>query len=207
MSPDDQRPTSPLQVVVTDGLGRPLRRPALVGWLRSVAPSSARGHLTVALVTDGAMRRLNRDYAGHDYVTDVLSFAADARPPGRNVGSGRRGAGGLLPHLGDVVIATGAASRQARAGGHAVTTELRILALHGLLHLLGYDHAADGGEMARMERRLRQKGGLREGLIERGNPADMRAGARSAERLPAVARRANGSPAVARGAKARGRRR
>jgi probable rRNA maturation factor len=71
------------------------------------------------------------------------------------------------PHLGDVVIARGVASRQARRARHSTATELRILALHGLLHLLGYDHDRDDGRMARVERRLRRKGGLRAGLIER----------------------------------------
>jgi probable rRNA maturation factor len=67
------------------------------------------------------------------------------------------------------VISTQAARRQARQAGHAYTVELRILALHGLLHLLGYDHESpsDRGRMARLERRLRARGGLREGLIER----------------------------------------
>jgi probable rRNA maturation factor len=69
--------------------------------------------------------------------------------------------------LGDVVIATGVARRQARAAGHSLQTEVRVLALHGLLHLLGYDHEHDDGRMARVEVRLRRKGGLREGLIER----------------------------------------
>jgi probable rRNA maturation factor len=73
--------------------------------------------------------------------------------------------------LGDIVIARGVARRQARAAGHAETTELRVLALHGLLHLLGYDHETDPGEMARVEQRLRRKGGLREGLIERTTAA------------------------------------
>ena len=72
-------------------------------------------------------------------------------------------------HLGDVVISVDTARRQARSARHPLTAELKILALHGLLHLLGYDHdsPADQGRMARAERRLRAKGGLREGLIER----------------------------------------
>src|SRR5204863_7551352 len=69
--------------------------------------------------------------------------------------------------LGDIVIARGVARRQAREAGHSELTELRVLALHGLLHLLGYDHDRDNGQMRRIERRLRLKGRLREGLIER----------------------------------------
>lgn len=69
--------------------------------------------------------------------------------------------------LGDIVIARGVARRQAHEAGHSESTEMKVLALHGLLHLLGYDHERDNGAMARLERRLRRKGGLREGLIER----------------------------------------
>ena len=71
--------------------------------------------------------------------------------------------------MGDIVIATGVARRQARDAGHSEQTELRVLALHGLLHLLGYDHhdRADRGRMARVEARLRSRGGLPAGLIER----------------------------------------
>lgn len=97
------------------------------------------------------MRALNRTFRGKDYATDVLSFPVIDQP-------------GLL---GDIVIATGVAARQADDAGHSVATELRILALHGLLHLLGYDHDADDGRMARAEARLRKKGGLKEGLLER----------------------------------------
>ncbi len=134
-------------------MGRPLRKRALARWLEAVAPPRARGHVTLALVNDAHIRRLNRRFAQVDRATDVLSFAGDFP----------------RPHLGDIVIATGVAGRQAREAGHSLDTELRILALHGLLHLLGYDHTADGGRMARLERRLRRKGGLEEGLIERGS--------------------------------------
>jgi probable rRNA maturation factor len=71
------------------------------------------------------------------------------------------------PFLGDIAIAKGVAARQARAAGHPLGTELRVLALHGLLHLIGYDHERDRGEMSRLEARLRRKGGLKASLIER----------------------------------------
>ena len=108
------------------------------------------------------MRVLNRSYRRRDYATDVLSFPADTASPHPASRSSR-------PALGDLVIATGVAQRQAREAGHSYQTELRVLALHGLLHLLGYDHddPRDGGRMKRAETRLRQKGGLRVGLIER----------------------------------------
>jgi probable rRNA maturation factor len=118
--------------------------------------------MTVALVSDARMRTLNHQFRGYDYSTDVLSFPTESSPARR---SGRKSSS--RRHLGDIVIATGVARRQARTAGHAAAEELRILALHGLLHLLGYDHERDSGQMARMERRLRQKGGLREALTER----------------------------------------
>ena len=127
-----------------------MRAPGLASWLASIAPSRARGTVTVAIVSDARVRALNRQYRRKDKVTDVLSFP-----------SGERG------YLGDVVIAAGVAARQAREAGHTLATELRVLALHGLLHLLGYDHERDDGRMARLERRLRRRGGLEEGLIER----------------------------------------
>ena len=65
------------------------------------------------------------------------------------------------------MIAAGVSKRQAREAGHPLQTELRVLSLHGLLHLLGYDHESDDGKMARVEARLRKKAGLNAGLIER----------------------------------------
>jgi probable rRNA maturation factor len=117
----------------------------------------------VALVADARVRALNKQFRKRDYTTDVLSFPISARP----ARAARRARSEPFPYLGDIVIARGVARRQARAAGHSEHTELRVLALHGLLHLLGYDHEHDGGAMARIERVLRLKGGLREGLIER----------------------------------------
>jgi probable rRNA maturation factor len=139
--------TSLVVNVVTSGAAR---APGLAQWLKQVAPARASGAVTVAVVPDARVRSLNRQYRGKDSVTDVLSFPAGE--PGE---------------LGDVVIAAGVAGRQARQAGHPIAVELRVLALHGLLHLLGYDHERDDGRMARLEHRLRRKGGLVEGLIER----------------------------------------
>jgi probable rRNA maturation factor len=130
----------------------------------AVVPSRVRGAVSVALVSDRRVRGLNRDYRSSDYATDVLSF------PGRLIDEPLFTEQTGEPFLGDIVIATGVARRQARAAGHSERTEVRILALHGLLHLIGYDHERDHGAMARAERRLRRKGGLREGLIERARP-------------------------------------
>jgi probable rRNA maturation factor len=162
-----RRSAGPLQVeVIAAGA---IRAPGLGRWLADVAPRRARGLVTVALVADRQVRALNRRYRRMDAATDVLSFPA-----------GEPGA------LGDVLIATGVARRQAAAAGHALGTELRVLALHGLLHLLGYDHEADDGQMARLERRLRRAGGLREGLIERHGVPRARG---SASRRPGSRRR------------------
>jgi probable rRNA maturation factor len=147
-------------------------------WLARSAPKSARGDVTVAIVSDARMRALNRQFRGKDKVTDVLSFpveprAKSTRAKSKNAKSKKQKALGPLPFalcsLGEIVIARGVAARQARALGHPVGTELRILALHGLLHLLGYDHEVDQGDMARAEARLRRRAGLPAGLIARSS--------------------------------------
>jgi probable rRNA maturation factor len=155
VDPDSSR----LQIAVTDSRGRPVRAPGLRQWLASVAPARARGQLSIALASDAEVRDLNRRYRKNNAPTDVLSFpAAESPQPGN---------GAAL--LGDLVIATGVARRQAASAGHSYATELKVLALHGLLHLLGYDHHAsdDHGRMARAEARLGRRGGLGTGLIER----------------------------------------
>jgi probable rRNA maturation factor len=172
-----------------------VRAPGLGAWLRSVAPSRAHGAVTIAIVSDARVRALNTRFRNKDTATDVLSFPSQEGPP---EGGPHRPLGPA--HLGDVVIASGVARRQARAAGHSLQTELRVLALHGLLHLLGYDHEHDDGRMARLERRLRSKGGLREGLIERtATPVRMRNPARVGNRSGAIVpgarrRRTPGTP-------------
>ncbi|MDQ3070711.1 MAG: rRNA maturation RNase YbeY [Acidobacteriota bacterium] len=159
-------PDSKFTVTVTDGHGRSVADGGLARWLRGIAPASATGAVGIALVTDARMRILNRSYRSKDEATDVLSFPVDARG-----------------ELGDIVIARGVAARQAREHGHALDVELRVLALHGLLHLIGYDHddAEDAGRMRRTEERLRRKGGLPTGLIGRADgPVRLAAPARRA---------------------------
>ena len=180
-----------LHVFVSDGRGGSVRDGGLSRWLARAAPAPARGEVAIALVTDAHVRTLNQQYRRKNTPTDVLSFpdsggsavrntAPAARPGPRIPHSRLRRAQGVPslprdesrlrgPHLGDIVIATGVARRQAREAGHSYATELRVLALHGLLHLLGYDHDSpdDAGRMARAETRLRRKNGLAAGLIER----------------------------------------
>ena len=169
------RHLSRLSVAVTDGLGRRIAAPGLARWLARAAPPRAQGAVTVALVTDAAIRALNRTFRGKDAATDVLSFPEESPAQGSRLSAhGKTGMPLREPWavsrkpVGDIVIARGVAARQARAEGHAVTTEYRVLALHGLLHLLGYDHERDRGQMRRLEDRLRRRAGLPGGLIGRG---------------------------------------
>jgi probable rRNA maturation factor len=174
-------------VLVADERGHGLRAAALTSWLRRVAPARAGGSVSIALVSGARIRALNRRYRHKDAATDVLSFpAAPEAEPGaaaRADDSRRPRRRQMTGFLGDIVIARDVAKRQARAAGHSETTELRVLALHGLLHLLGYDHETDDGAMNRVERRLRRKGGLREGLIERTASAAASAPRRMPSRL------------------------
>ena len=103
-----------------------------------LAPASV--SLTLRLVDDDEIRDLNRRYRAVDEATDVLSFPGETTPEGR--------------HLGDVVISVETALARS---GTAVQRELQVLALHGILHCLGYDHESDDGEMEALERRLRAR--------------------------------------------------
>ena len=155
-----RRVPSRIVVAVTDARGRQIRGGAALGaWLATHAPRGARGSVSIAIVSDAVMRGLNRRFRGKDKATDVLSFLPDLALQGG--GDARR------RFLGDLAIARGVATRQARQFGHSVQTELQILALHGLLHLMGYDHETDRGQMGRLEDQLRQRAGLPSGLIAR----------------------------------------
>jgi probable rRNA maturation factor len=112
-----------------------------------------KGEVTVLLTTDAAIRKLNREFRHKDKATDVLSFPAEGI--------------GAEEIAGDLAISVPTALRQAVELDHALSTELKVLILHGLLHLAGYDHETDEGKMARRERLLRERLGLPQGLIER----------------------------------------
>jgi probable rRNA maturation factor len=137
-SPDGQ-----LEVVLLD---RQRKRRLGAGRLRRVLTDAARalrvqGEVALVLTGDRAVRTLNARYRGKDKPTDVLSFPG----PGGEVG------------LGDIVISVETAARNAKEYGRTLPQELDILALHGFLHVLGYDHETDDGTMDRLEKRLRRR--------------------------------------------------
>jgi probable rRNA maturation factor len=128
-----------------------IRPRAIQAFARKLEREVLKGRPFDTLVTgDAELQRLNREYRGKDYATDVLSFPAP--------GSAR---------LGDLAISAARARAQGREFGHPTETEIRILMLHGVLHLAGMDHETDSGAMARAEKRWRARLGLPNGLIER----------------------------------------
>jgi len=120
---------------------------------RAGRAAGLRDAVNVLVTTNSKMRSLNSRFRGQDKPTDVLSFPAEA-------GSGARFAG-------DIAISAETAAENARRLGHPVSQEIKILVLHGILHLRGYDHERDKGQMDRRERRLRRALRLPVGLIER----------------------------------------
>jgi probable rRNA maturation factor len=133
-----------------------------------LAPDS----LTVCLVTNAEIARWNRAYRGKPGPTDVLSFPSGerrgSRGQPRTSASRRRlsssasfaSSASSVSYLGDIAIAPAVALRNARRFGRTFDDEMRILILHGMLHLMGYDHEADTGQMDRREQRLRRALGL-----------------------------------------------
>lgn len=111
--------------------------------------------VAVRLIRDGEMARLNGKYRGKKRMTNVLSFPVEERLKPELRGNPKRGHRGAF--LGDIAISPVVARRNARALGRRLQEELQILVLHGVLHLLGYDHEADRGQMERLEMRLRRR--------------------------------------------------
>lgn len=107
------------------------------------------GAVTVLLIGDAAMARLNSTYRKKRGPTDVLSFPANGARPRR-----------VAEYIGDIAISPQTAQRNARRFSRSLPLELRILILHGMIHLAGYDHEKDHGEMERLERRLRKRLGV-----------------------------------------------
>ena len=122
------------------------------------------GEVSVVLTDDVRMRELNREFRGKRKTTDVLSFPAPAIP----------GLPAEHQHAGDLAISVAVAEEQALAFGHTLEIELRVLLLHGLLHLAGLDHETDAGAMRARELTLREELKLPSGLIERAGGAAAR---------------------------------
>ena len=139
-------PSSPaVSALSKSGLTRFLNRARTVAGLK--------GDVDVLLADDATLRRLNKTFRGKNKATDVLSFPAPAEI--------------TQTHAGDLAISLETAGRQAAAYGHSLRDEVRILLLHGLLHLSGLDHETDRGEMAAREAELRRELRLPVTLIER----------------------------------------
>jgi len=140
------------------------------------------GEVNVRITSDSEMRRLSRRYRGKDKATDVLSF-----PPLQN---------GTKRLAGDIAISADIARANSRELGHSFDDEVKILLLHGLLHLAGHDHESDNGEMSRLEQKLRAKLKLPPGLIERAKSKGPTAGPgrvfRKTSKMPTVRNAANG---------------
>jgi len=126
--------------------------------LRARRAAGVRGAVHVLLVSSRRMKALNHQFRGKNTPTDVLSFPAIAEVAG--------------DFAGDIVICSDIALASARSLRHPLVQELKVLILHGVLHLAGYDHEADHGQMARLEAKLRKQLGVKDGLIERANNAN-----------------------------------
>jgi probable rRNA maturation factor len=126
--------------------------------LRARRVVGLKGTVNVLVTGSSEMRVLNRRFGGKDKPTDVLSFPALAPIEGGKF-------------AGDVAVCADIAARNALRLGHSAADEVKILTLHGVLHLAGYDHESDNGRMARKESKLRRELGLPTGLIERNEQA------------------------------------
>ncbi|MGD0757752.1 MAG: rRNA maturation RNase YbeY [Candidatus Sulfotelmatobacter sp.] len=142
--------------------------------LRARRAAGLKGRVNL-LVTSGAeVRSLNRRFRGKNKETDVLSFPANSE---RTPGASRL--------AGEIAISADVAKQSAAQLGHSAADEVKILALHGILHLAGFDHERDNGQMKRRERRLRRALRLPAGLIERATGAETGRGSSSGRRAQA----------------------
>jgi probable rRNA maturation factor len=137
------------------------------------------GTVNILIANNSELRALNRRFREEDKTTDVLSFPASRMGPHQN-----------SRVAGEIAISAAVARENASCLGHSVEEEVKILVLHGLLHLAGYDHNHDDGEMARKESRLRRKLKLETGLIERTQPPHPLRGNRRQDQTGATGRRA-----------------
>jgi probable rRNA maturation factor len=140
----------PASILFRKSLPKP-ERDALRDFAKQLSAQVLTGSQFSCLITDDAhLRQLNSDFLGHDYPTDVLSF-----PSNEEI------------ELGELAISIDRAREQAAMHGHTLVEELKILMLHGVLHLSGLDHETDKGQMRRVETKWRKQLGLAGGLIER----------------------------------------
>jgi probable rRNA maturation factor len=148
--------------------------------LRARRAAGLRDVVNVLVTNNSELKSLNRQFLGKDKPTDVLSFPAD---PAAHSKSKR--------FAGEVAISADIARHNAARLGHSVADEVKILVLHGILHLAGYDHERDNGEMARKEMRLRRQLNLEAALIERTQPRASRIliGEKRRDRPPTARRR------------------
>jgi probable rRNA maturation factor len=126
----------------------------------AIRAAGCSGPVSILLTSDERIRELNREFRGKNVPTDVLSFPAVAWE--FEAGNGHRSRS-----AGDLAISLETAARQAESLDHPLATEVKVLILHGVLHLAGFDHETDDGEMAGKEKRLRRQLGLPSGLLER----------------------------------------
>jgi probable rRNA maturation factor len=160
----------------------PLNRRELAQFVgRAVRAVGIHGTISVLLTGDDRIRELNRQFRKKNTATDVLSFPAIAWDTEAGNGHRSRSAG-------DLAISLDTAARQAEAFGHSLSTEVKVLILHGALHLAGFDHEADSGEMARLEAKLRKEFGLPAGLIQRSSTIRRPAKASKAKPTPQKSR-------------------
>jgi len=134
----------------------------LTAVLRGAADAlRVRGEVALVLAGDRALRDLNARYRGKDKPTDVLSFPGPCHVHAGGPAGERReecaACVGQAATLGDIVISVDTAARNAKDLGRTLPQEMDVLALHGFLHVLGYDHETDDGTMERLERRLRKR--------------------------------------------------